>query len=106
MSVALGGLAALAVSQGIGRFAMTPILPMMQAEGLSLAQGSWLAAANYLGYLAGALSTIWLTMRPATAIRGALLAIGLSTLAMGLSESFSARLALRALAGEIGRAHV
>ena len=36
---------------------MTPILPMMQAEGLSLAQGGWLAAANYLGYLVGALST-------------------------------------------------
>ena len=51
------GLAALAVSQGIGRFAMTPILPMMQEEGLSLAQGRWLAAANYLGYLVGALST-------------------------------------------------
>ena len=60
LPIALAGLAALAISQGIGRFAMTPILPMMQQEGLSLAQGGWLAAANYLGYLAGALSTIWL----------------------------------------------
>jgi MFS family permease len=99
LSVALGGLAALAISQGIGRFAMTPILPMMQQEGLSLAQGGWLAAANYLGYLAGALSTIWLAIRPATAIRAALLAIGLSTLAMGLVEGFAPWLALRALAG-------
>ena len=51
------GLAALAVGMGIGRFAFTPILPLMQAEGaLTLASGGWLAAANYAGYLAGALS--------------------------------------------------
>ena len=30
LPTALAGLAALAISQGIGRFAMTPILPMMQ----------------------------------------------------------------------------
>jgi MFS family permease len=78
---------------------MTPILPMMQAEGLSLAQGSWLAAANYLGYLVGALSTIWLVANASLAIRLALLAIGLATLAMGLVEDFALQLALRALAG-------
>src|SRR5688572_5307985 len=99
MSLALAGLAALAVSQGIGRFAMTPILPMMQEDGLSLAEGGWLAAANYLGYLVGALSTIWLRLNPSVAIRAALLVIGLSTLAMGLIDGFAAWLALRALAG-------
>ena len=47
--------AALAVSMGIGRFAYTPILPLMHARaGLSAQQGSALATANYLGYLAGA----------------------------------------------------
>lgn len=51
---------------GIGRFAFTPILPMMQAEGLSLAAGGWLASANYAGYLAGALSAPWLRGVPAT----------------------------------------
>ena len=41
----LAGLAALAIAMGVGRFAFTPILPMMQQDnGLSLAQGSWLAA--------------------------------------------------------------
>ena len=42
---------------GIGRFAFTPMLPLMQAAGLlDLPQGAWLAAANYLGYLVGALA--------------------------------------------------
>ena len=78
---------------------MTPILPMMQEEGLSLSEGGWLAAANYFGYLAGALSTLWLRLDPSAAIRAALLAIGLSTLAMGLVDGFAFWLALRALAG-------
>lgn len=99
LHVALAGLAALAVSQGIGRFAMTPILPMMQEEGLSLSEGGWLAAANYLGYLAGALSTLWLRLNASVAIRAALLAIGVFTLAMGLVDGFASWLALRALAG-------
>jgi predicted MFS family arabinose efflux permease len=41
---------------GIGRFAFTPLLPMMQQDaGVSVAAGGWLASANYVGYLAGAL---------------------------------------------------
>ena len=40
----------LAAAMGIGRFAFTPLMPLMQAHsGLSLAQGGWLAAANYAG---------------------------------------------------------
>src|SRR5262245_17075025 len=99
LPIALAGLAALAISQGIGRFAMTPILPMMQEDGLSLAEGGWLAAANYLGYLVGALWTIRLKLEPALAIRAALSVIGLSTLAMGLVDGFAWWLVLRTLAG-------
>jgi MFS family permease len=84
---------------GIGRFAFTPILPMMQDDaGLSVAQGGWLASANYFGYLVGAL---WATRRarPHIAIRASLLAIALSTLGMGVAKDFAWWMALRAMAG-------
>jgi predicted MFS family arabinose efflux permease len=85
---------------GIGRFAFTPILPMMQQDaGLSVPDGGWLASANYLGYLLGALSAIRLRLPPATAIRAGLVVIGLSTLAMALRDGFLLWAVLRALAG-------
>ena len=98
-TIALAGLAALAVAMGIGRFAFTPILPMMQADsGVSLAQGSWLASANYAGYLAGALFAGG-APRPRLAIRAALVAIALVTFAMGLASGLLAWLILRFAAG-------
>jgi MFS family permease len=85
---------------GIGRFAFTPILPMMQEDaGVSIALGGWLASANYLGYLAGALSVIWWRIGATTGIRVGLAAIGLTTLAMGLGHHVGVWLVLRALAG-------
>ena len=85
---------------GIGRFAFTPILPMMQEDaGVSIAMGGWLASANYAGYLAGALSVIWWRVGATTGIRAGLAAIGLSTLAMGLVHHLAVWLVLRALAG-------
>ncbi|MEJ5989293.1 YbfB/YjiJ family MFS transporter [Ramlibacter sp. PS3R-8] len=57
IAIALAGLVALAVAMGIGRFAFTPLLPLMLAErSLTLAGASLLASANYLGYLLGALA--------------------------------------------------
>ena len=98
--VALSGLAALAVAMGIGRFAFTPILPMMQGEhGLSVAEGGWLASANYGGYLIGAVSTLWLRASPPTVIRASLVLIAIVTLWMGLTDRFGVWLALRTLAG-------
>jgi predicted MFS family arabinose efflux permease len=99
-AVAVAGLLALAVAMGIGRFAFTPILPMMQEDGgVSIAMGGWLASANYIGYLLGALSVMGLRIRATSAIRAGLLTIGLATLAMGLESGLAWWLALRAIAG-------
>jgi predicted MFS family arabinose efflux permease len=99
-SAALIGLVALASAMGIGRFSLTPILPLMQQDaGLSLAVGGWLATANYVGYLAGALMCIALAPRPAFAIRWGLVFVGLTTLAMGLSDWQSLWLVLRFVSG-------
>lgn len=100
MAFALAGLAALAIAMGIGRFAFTPILPMMQQDaGLSVAGGGWLASANYLGFLLGALAAIGARVRPTAAIRGGLVAIGIVTLAMAFTEDFASWIVLRFLAG-------
>src|ERR1700748_2664393 len=99
-AVATIGLLSLASAMGIGRFSLTPILPLMQHDaGLTMAQGGWLACANYLGYLAGALVCIILSPPPAAAIRWGLAGTGLFTLAMGLTGSEPLWLAWRCLAG-------
>jgi MFS family permease len=94
------GLVGLAVAMGIGRFAFTPLLPLMQQDaGVSLVQGSWLASANYVGYLAGASICIFSAPAPARAIQWGLVSIALFTLCMGLTHELRLWLALRFLAG-------
>jgi MFS family permease len=96
--IASAGLVALAVAMGIGRFAFTPILPMMEADaGLTLKAAGWLAAANYLGYLLGASCAARLPR--AGAIRGSLSLIAVVTFAMGMTHAFALQLFLRLLAG-------
>lgn len=87
--VALAGMVSLAVAMGIGRFAFTPLLPMMMADGvLDLPTASWLASANYLGYLVGALLCTFQPWRgraePTAMVRVSLVATVLLTLAMAL----------------------
>jgi MFS family permease len=85
---------------GIGRFAFTPILPMMQqGAGLSISQGGWLASANYLGFLLGALSAMRLRVEPTIAIRACLIVIGLVTMGMGIEERFASWIVLRTIGG-------
>jgi MFS family permease len=94
------GLVGLAVAMGIGRFAFTPLLPLMQQDaGVSLVQGSWLATANYVGYFVGASICIFSPPAPARAIRWGLVSIACFTLGMGLTHEFWLWLALRFLAG-------
>ncbi len=54
--VLAAGILNLMLVLGIARFAYTPLLPLMQEQaGLGFADGGWLAAFNYGGYLLGAL---------------------------------------------------
>lgn len=72
--ILVGGMLALAVALGLGRFAFTPILPVMQAQYGFDAQGSgWLAASNNVGYLIGAL---WAGTVRSDETRHRLLALG------------------------------
>lgn len=96
LAIALAGLVSLGVAMGIGRFAFTPILPVMLAERtVDLPGASLLASANYLGYLLGALACTfqpWLwrrfgwhgTVNGPALVRGALAITALLTAAMAV----------------------
>ena len=100
LRIAFAGMAALAVAMGIGRFAFTPLLPLMQDDaGLSVAAGGYLASANYLGYFLGSLLATRLNVRDDTAVLGSMLVIAAATVAMGAVTSYPAWLALRLIAG-------
>ncbi len=108
LATALAGMAALASAMGIGRFAFTPLLPMMLHDGVvDIATGSWLATANYFGYLAGAILYMLLPwfgrrfgVQPGNAllVRTGLVATALLTFGLVLPYSHSWPL-LRLLAG-------
>ncbi|MBV8534677.1 MAG: YbfB/YjiJ family MFS transporter, partial [Alphaproteobacteria bacterium] len=100
--VLAGGIAALAISQGIGRFAYTPLLPyMQQALRFGPDVAGYLAAANYAGYLIGALAAALVPPRAprAAILRANLVVCIVAVAAMGLTTSLLMWAALRALAG-------
>ncbi len=100
--VLAAGVLNLVLVMGISRFSYTPLLPLMQENtGLGPAEGGWLAAINYLGYLAGAIvasmiSDLELKDR---LYRIGLLAAVVTTAGMALTENFWLWAILRFLAG-------
>ncbi|HYS68240.1 MAG TPA: YbfB/YjiJ family MFS transporter [Paraburkholderia sp.] len=102
---ALGCMVTLAVVLGIGRFAFTPLLPLM-LHGSALGQpqidiqhGGWLASFNYAGYFVGAVTCAALRVEPARMVRAGLVATVLLTLAMGVTSQFWVWAAVRFVAG-------
>jgi MFS family permease len=99
-AVCVAALAALAVAMGIGRFAFTPLFPLMVRDGLLDSHaGAMLAAANYLGYLVGALSAGRVRVRPALLLAFGLAGTVLITAAVGWTASGFWWAVLRFLAG-------
>ncbi|MNZ56745.1 Major Facilitator Superfamily protein [compost metagenome] len=102
MKVLGAGIFSLLLALGVARFAYTPLLPVMQAQaGLGLAEGGWLAALNYAGYLSGALIASLisdLVLKDRLYRIGMVLAV-LSTLLMGLTSDFTLWAVSRFVAG-------
>lgn len=97
---ALVGFTILVLAMGIGRFLYTPILPIMQSEGLlTVSTGGILASVHFIGYAMGSLLAARLTWSPKLVLFASLLAISLSTAAMGLSDRDWVWYGLRWIAG-------
>jgi predicted MFS family arabinose efflux permease len=102
LALALGGLVALAVAMGVGRFAYTPILPHMIAGlGLTPAASGLIGSANFAGYLLGAIAAASPRLRGSRRLwmLSALAASVATTTAMGLVASVPAFAALRFVGG-------
>ena len=85
---------------GIGRFAFTPLLPMMREDGLvSITDGGLLASVHFLGYWLGAVIAAKVFFPPRTMLRVSLLVIGVGTVGMGMTDDFTVWLILRWLNG-------
>src|SRR5690606_803962 len=99
------GMSALAVSNGIGRFAFTPILPLMQAAtGFTDVVAGQLAAVNYFAYLIGALLGGFapIQRRRIVWLQSGLMVSVLTTLSMGMSERLAFWLLNRFVSGLSG----
>ncbi len=100
--VLAAGIFNLILALGIARFAYTPLLPLMQKQaGLGVAEAGWLAAINYVGYLAGALaaSLIADTRLKDRLYRASMLAAVITTAMMGAGTDPWLWAASRFLAG-------
>ncbi|MFM0594403.1 YbfB/YjiJ family MFS transporter [Paraburkholderia dilworthii] len=105
---ALACMVTLAVALGIGRFAFTPLLPLMlhgSAYGqpqIDIQHGGWLASFNYAGYFVGAVACAALRrVEAARMVRAGLVLTVLLTLAMGVTSQFWVWAVVRFVAGAV-----
>jgi len=100
LKIALCGFVMLAVAMGIGRFAFTPLLPIMLNDGLiTITDGGLLASVHFVGYLMGALIAGQILKWPSLMLFSSLVLIAISTITMGITNYFVIWLGARWLAG-------
>ncbi len=100
--IGLGGALAMACLMGFGRFSYTPILPGMMADlHLTAGDAGTIAAANFAGYLLGAIgaSGKWAAGRERLVALTALLATALFLFAMAFASSVPVFMVIRFAAG-------
>ncbi|MDQ1002586.1 putative MFS family arabinose efflux permease [Neobacillus niacini] len=98
----IGGIFSLMIAMGIGRFAYTPILPLMQnALSFTDAVSGYLASSNYAGYFVGAIlaGVLPLKKHKTFYLRISLMVSILTTCIMGLSHSYILMLIVRFISG-------
>lgn len=98
----IGGVFALMIAMGIGRFSYTVILPYMQeASGFSRATAGYLASSNYLGYLIGALvvGRLSIEQKRVPFLQVGLIISMLTTIFMGFTETIIIWYVLRFISG-------
>jgi len=77
------GLVSLAIAMGVGRFAFTPLMPLMLRDGsINGNSGAEWAAANYVGYLLGALTASVFRHTPRRGMMIGLVGVVCSTVGM------------------------
>src|SRR5687768_4753138 len=86
--VCAAAMISLAIAMGVGRFAFTPLFPLMVRDGLLDSQsGALLAASNYLGYLIGALVAARLRVKSTSLLVLGLVGTVAVTAAVGWTSS-------------------
>jgi MFS family permease len=90
----------LAIAMGVGRFAFTPMFPLMVRDGLlNNENGTLLAASNYLGYLLGAMLAGRIKIKSSHLLVFGLVGTAAATVAVGWTSSVFVWALLRLVAG-------
>src|SRR6266478_5385176 len=98
--VSSAAMISLAIAVGVGRFAFTPMFPLMVRDGLlNIENGTLLAASNYLGYLLGAMLAGRIKVKPSFLLVFGLVSTAVVTGAVGWTSSVFVWALLRFFAG-------
>ncbi|MEO1161242.1 MAG: YbfB/YjiJ family MFS transporter, partial [Pseudomonadota bacterium] len=100
MLIAFTGFLCLVLAMGIGRFAYTPVLPVMLGDGLlDMGTAGIIASIHFIGYAMGAFAGAYAVASPRIILMASLVGIAVSTVAMGVTDNHAAWFAARWLAG-------